>query len=236
MSAGQPSLLLPQAGHDGASSQFRAAFSAEETLVQVIPDFTASPEFMAGVPAVVPLWKAELLQMRSLGTIVFPDWLHVDVLRPILQQEKTQQLLTTNNQLPFYYYELTRKFTSRPDPRRQDQHPDVLRLLVEDIFQVRVEKLRQQFPAYLALMEDQEIPKVDVPGICSAELALLGPFLLQALGDRAMLLNQTRSHVKNGTATNHDKDSLETTTTARETVDQGSEPIRPKVPLRRFRR
>lgn len=225
MAAAQPSLLLPQAGHDGSSSQFRAAFSAEETFVRIIPDFTASPEFMAGVPTAVPLWKAELLQMRSLGTIVPPDWLDVEVLRPILQQEKTQQLLTT--QLPFYYYEITRKLTNRPNPRH-DQHPDVLRLLVEDIFQVRVEKLRQQFPAYLALMEDQDIPKVDVPGIASAELALLGPFLLQALSDRAMLLNQTND--KN-------KDTVETDVdTPREGTAGRSEPIRPKVPLRRFRR
>jgi GINS complex subunit 2 len=219
MNTAQPSLLLPSAGQ--TETPFRAAFSAEETPVEVIPDFTASPTFMAGVPAVVPLWKAELLQTRSLGTIVFPEWLTVDALRPILQQEKTQPLLTT--QLPFYYYEITRKLTNRP--RHDDSNPDVLRLLVEDIFQVRVEKLRQQFPAYLALMEDQDINKVDVPGIASAELALLGPFLLQALGDRAFLLHQKETK-KNGMVD-------DTTTLGESTV---REPIRPKVPLRRFRR
>ncbi|GAX18381.1 GINS complex subunit 2 [Fistulifera solaris] len=220
MNTAQSSLLLPAAGQDGSS--FRASFSAEETLIQVIPDFTASPTFMAGVPATVPLWQAELLQTRSLGRIVLPEWLSVDKLRPILQQEKTQPLLTTS--LPFYYYEITRKLTNRP--RHDDTNPDVLRLLVEDIFQVRVEKLRQQFPAYLALMEDQEIPKVDVPGIASAELALLGPFLLQALGDRALLLHQKETT---------------TTTKKNDSVEEGGEsivgePIRPKVPLRRFRR
>ncbi|GAX12844.1 GINS complex subunit 2 [Fistulifera solaris] len=217
MNTAQPSLLLPAAGQDGSS--FRASFSAEETHVEVIPDFTASPSFMAGVPVQVPLWKAELLQTRSLGRIVFPDWLSIDKLRPILQQEKTQPLLTTS--LPFYYYELTRKLTNRP--RHDDTNPDVLRLLVEDIFQVRVEKLRQQFPAYLALMEDQDIPKVDVPGIASAELVLLGPFLLQALGDRALLLQQTKTN-KNDAAEERGEDTVT------------GEPIRPKVPLRRFRR
>lgn len=218
--AAQPS--LPQTRHDGSSAQFRAAFAAEDTLIQIIPDFTASPEFMAGVPAVVPLWKAELLQMRSLGTIVPPEWLDVDVLRPVLQQEKTQPLLTTSP-LPFYYYEITRKLTNRPGSN--NNNPDVVRLLVEDIFQVRVEKLRQQFPAYLALMEEQKIDKVDVPGIASAELALLGPFLLQALGDRAMLLNQKDDNNNNPTKEDSENES---------TIEK--EPIRPRAPLRRFRR
>ena len=225
--------LLPQAGHDGSSAPFRAAFLAEETPVQVIPDFTASPDFVAGVPATVPLWKAELLQMRSLGTMVVPEWLHVDVLRPILQQEKTQPLLTT--QLPYYYYELTRKLTNRPN-LGQEQHPDVLRLLVEDIYQVRVEKLRQQFPAYLALMEEQEIPKVDVPGIGSAELSLLGPFLLQALGDRAMLLHQQTSNNNKANSNEKETTDLDAARESSTVVDPSSEPMRPKVPLRRFRR
>lgn len=114
----------------------QSSFSAETTPITIVPAFShATPlplfsslhtsskqqqkqkqqqqqqssvvgPFVAGMPLSVPLWMAKILHQKQLAQIQLPEWLSVDFLTQILQQEKTSPLLTT--QLPFYYYEIAR--------------------------------------------------------------------------------------------------------------------------------
>ena len=216
---------------------FHASFQADDTLVTILPHFDlpdACPllsscpigPFTAGMPTQVPLWTALQFHKKSLCQLDLPEWLSVDNLTDILAQEKNQATLFHDPQrLPKHYYELATKLLPTAT-----QQKSVLQLLVQDLLDLRLDKLRQQLPQ---ILENPDAPPqllLDVQGIGSQELALFRPFIQQALNDRAFLFQQSTAKTKLGPGP-----------TTRDTSESSSAPeestsARPRVSLRRFRR
>jgi GINS complex protein len=185
----------------------RASFSAENTPITVIPAFSSkarmsllsSPQqksvgpFVAGMPVTVPLWMAKVLYQKQLAQIQLPEWLAVDRLKAILQEEKTNELLTT--QLPFYYYEIARSLTSvlntSSDGSATNQQASLV--VLQDLVAVRIDKIRQNFhdlSRETLVYIDGELPMIAVTGIASVELNKVGPFLQRAFSDYGYLIRQ----------------------------------------------
>jgi hypothetical protein len=216
---------------DGLSS-FYSAFPADDILIDIVPSMD-TPEsfpllsssrsigpFHAGIATQVPLWLALFLQQRSLCQISPPSWWSVDNLSKVLEFERTHvDLWPDAASLPHYYLELHQRLATLTSDK-------AISLLIQDIFQVRCDKLQQQFQALLK--DNAGNLLVTVNGIASQELALLRPFVLQALNDQHSL-SQTET----------DSSAAKEMETAADTSEDGersSAPPRTRVPLRRFRK
>lgn len=163
--------------------------------------------FKSGIETRVPLWMAVLLQQRSFAVIVPPPWWTTENVARIIAHEKSstalfpttttggghgagagagadqQQLHVRQQQLPADYYEISKRLTSTRHP---PEHAEAMKLLVEDLFEIRLDKLRQQFQNLLAESTERD-PKIQVDGIGTQELALLQSFASQALRDQYAL-------------------------------------------------
>jgi GINS complex protein len=190
-------------------ASYRSAFLADDSLVTIVPDFDFSNRipllsstvpvgpFRAGIPTTVPLWFALMLQQRSLCSLKVLDWLSTEHLTHVKQHEATQSTLTPTSwdhdtttdspTLPFYYAELGQRFVSCKTYTEAAQAPKASRLLLQDIAQIRLDKLRQQFQELTRQQMDNPNLCVAVPGIASAELASLKPLITQALNDQRFL-------------------------------------------------
>jgi GINS complex protein len=225
----------------------------------------------AGIPCALPLWLAVALNEKSLAKISKPRWMETDNLVKILQEERTSGTLvvaassssSSNHplQLPFYYYEISQRLSKLANVGWN--RPEI-RLLVEDIAQVRIDKLRHTFQKSLAglssdaavalrnkqlssssssdaspaLAKARLLPDTfaDVTGICATELAVLGPFFVQALNDvQKMEGNTTKQH---GKANQEDPQPSSARDTSDRTSSSSSSPPPPprrRDRLRRFR-
>jgi GINS complex protein len=146
--------------------------------------------FKAGISSQVSLWLAISLYQKSLCSISLPEWLSVDNLTEILAYERgNPNLWPHSRRLPFYYYEIAHRLRMAQDSCSHTKSlifrdPSVS-LLIQDIAQVRLDKLRQEFQDSLSATT-QELQAL-VNGIASYELTLLKPFMIQALNDRQFL-------------------------------------------------
>lgn len=169
---------------------FQAAFCADDTLIEFIPNFNFDGSmplqsstkpcgpFQAGLPSLIPVWLAVHLHRQSLGKIIVPEWLSVTNLRDIIRQERESDGYFHDIQrLPHAYYEIGRRLKTIA--------PDAVILLLEDLLELRIDKLRRQFQDIVS--EPQRDLMIEVNGIGSHELALLRPFVQQALSDRYQL-------------------------------------------------
>jgi GINS complex subunit 2 len=222
---------------DGLSS-FYSAFPADDLLVDIVPSLDAPQRFEllssahtigplhAGVTTQVPLWLAVFLQQRSLCRIAPPSWWSVENLSRILEFERSHvELWTVQGKLPRHYYELFQRLQSSSSLSRDHNHKAIA-VLIQDIFQVRCDKLQQQFQTLLK--ENAGNLLVNVNGIASQELALLRPFVIQALNDQHQLSSSSNSNSGVGSSTKEgstqEADRNETTV----------RPIKARVPVRRF--
>lgn len=223
----------------------QSSFCAEDTMVTIVPSFNFSSSFplisstrkvnvgpfVAGMPADVPLWVAKALYRRNFCQIELPEWLSVEVLTSILQEERESTLLS--RRLPYHYYEIARALdcclldSKNPTGR-------ATKVVLQDLVAVRSDKLRMHFhelsrsdlvhpPAgYDEVDEDgnylvdgefkdgrgpSELPIISVTGICSYELNKVGPFLQRAFSDYGFLTRRP---------------SMETASTAGATVGASS--------------
>jgi len=181
-----------------------------ENPVQLMSAAAAGP-FKAGIPSTVPLWLAMMLQQRSLCTLKVPDWLSIEHLTLVKQYELQNDLLTPSEDeratedvyttqdgspvLPFYYAELGQRFTSARTTAgggtgESAQASKASNLVLADITQIRLDKLRQQFQGIwenIDMIMDPNLT-LTVPGIASCELAQLKSMLQQALQDQRFLV------------------------------------------------
>jgi hypothetical protein len=257
-------------------SAYCSAFQADDTLITILPAFDSAVPltlistapvgpFQAGMPTAVPLWIAMLFHQRCLCAISPPAWLTASNLSEILAYEKAHESMWADmGRLPVQYYEIARRLTGRrgivfPDDASSrhavsgggsSSQSQVLALLVQDILEVRVDKLRQQLPA--VLVKQQQLKSLDdenfknpsdlmleINGIGSQELALLRPFIQQALSDRAFLLAPAKLEIKRTDKVPIPSSSKATTDAKSSSVAtevDTTETSRPRVPLRRFRR
>jgi hypothetical protein len=242
-----PTAASSSSSHNELSS-FHAAFQADDTLITILPSFNSSESlpllssvaagpFQAGMPTSVPLWMALLLHQRSLCTISPPEWLGAINLSEVIDFEKNNNgLFHDEERLPRHYYEIANRLTGRrgivfqTNGASTESQAQVLSLLIQDLFQLRIDKLRQQLPAILLEHQQQENrDKINltmtIDGISTQELALFRPFIQQALNDRSFLLETT-------TASKTQPTNKEQLDSAKASVGSTSLPTRP---LRRFR-
>lgn len=223
-----------------------ASFRADDSVVEIVPQFalqqpvslhTSSKPvgpWQAGIPTRVPLWLACHLQTKRLCTIPTPFWLNVTNLAEILAFERKEpSLWRDESRLPSDYYQIAQRMTLDP----------AVQLLLKDLLQVRMDKLRQQFQELLKNQQgvptttsddenDEETPMVvDITGMGSVEIALLQKTTHQALLDRDRLRKVASAQKKNkeaGPAESEDAEE-ESTTPTEPAVHQR------RVALRKFR-
>ena len=258
--------------HKTELASFHSAFLADDTLVTIVPSFD-SPDripllsapavgpFKAGIPTNVPLWLAMLLQQRSLCRLKVPEWLQTEHLTKVKQFEMNETYLTPsedthqnhdnaeNNStptLPFYYAELGQRFTSAKTSASDTtaaQAPKASSLVLADILQIRLDKLRQQFQTLTQAERHNPNLCVQVPGIASVELAQMKPLILQALQDQrflatsaaaAVTVSDTRRSTRKTAAGEDDDDDDEPLTASQESrPDDSHNALRSRI--RRFR-
>jgi len=225
-------------------SSFTAAFRADDTLIGVMPSFdyegtlpilSSVPvgPFKAGITTMVPLWMALFLQQKTFATVVPPTWWTTDNLASIIAHEKSEiSLFPTGARLPADYYEISKRLTCTSNP---PEHSEALKLLIQDLLEIRLDKLRQQFQSVLT--ENGTLSpelQVTVNGIGTQELAILQSFITQALADQHALAATTKTaSSSSGGATTSAKEGVEKEAAAAAAAEQPA-PVR-RVPLRRFR-
>jgi GINS complex protein len=222
----------------------------------------------AGIPCALPLWLAVALNEKSLAKISKPRWMETDNLVKILQEERTSGTLVVASssssssssnhhlQLPFYYYEISQRLSKLANVGWN--RPEI-RLLVEDIAHVRIDKLRHTFQkslaglssdAAVALRSKQQqlggdapalskarlLPDTfaDVTGICAMELAVLGPFFVQALNDVQKMEGNTTKQ-QHGNSNQEDPQPSSARDTNDRTSSSSSSSSPPPPPRRRDR-
>jgi len=206
-------------------SCFYSSYIADDFLIEIVPSFdfdgklpllSSSPlgPFKAGITTHVPLWFALNLHQRSLCTIATPAWLNSSNLSEIVAYEKKENSLWNDtSRLPSQYYEIAKRLSSALEDKS-------LPLLIQDLLEVRLDKLRQQFQE---LMKERGGTDpdfiVDVSGIGSQELAVLKAFVQQALNDQRFL----------------SKTNEEENNDAEEATKKAPAALRSRVPVRRFR-
>jgi hypothetical protein len=193
-----------------------ATFRADDAIVEIVPDFdlpmplplysSSVPvgPFKAGIATKVPLWMALVLEQRSLARISPPSWLSTASLTAIIRYERREAaLFHDETQLPRSYYELAQRLLRRSgsnatsSTNSSDANPDAMMLLVQDLLDIRLDKLRQQFQS---LVREHQAGGhddgggggvlIEVNGMGTYEMAVLHNFVTRALADRSFLEEQ----------------------------------------------
>jgi hypothetical protein len=212
-------------------TSFYAAFRADDVLIDVIPKFEYRDDndddavlsswistipvgpFVPLMTSTVPLWMALFLKSRNLVDICPPAWYNAANLSAIIRYEKQNEaLFADRNRLPNDYYEVGTRLVSALSSHDTEQgsssssSSNAMSLLLQDLLDIRVDKLRQQF-IHLLSNEERNVDfdlTVDVSDIGNQELALLRGFVTQAVTDHYWMA---------ATSTSKAETSTETTTT-----------------------
>ncbi|KAL7581671.1 hypothetical protein ACA910_022218 [Epithemia clementina (nom. ined.)] len=246
----------------------------EEEWVDIIPLFGLDETVVllngskigpweAGMSTRVPLWIARHLQNKSLAKITAPysnNWMQVEPLKQILSFEKSHEQLWQNSlddtsanednefstsssrpYLPERYWELSQCYSTADNAA-------AVSLLLQDLWQVRLDKLRRQFQ-YLYGKSDA-LQVVNVTGIGSAELAVMRKVIEESLTLKASLLReptlppqqqQRNQRTKSANANSKETDPASAVATTTPTPAADAPPaatsrlVRARVAIRRFR-
>ncbi|XP_035758498.1 DNA replication complex GINS protein PSF2 [Egretta garzetta] len=129
--------------------------------------------FNPGLPVEVPVWLAINLKQRQKCRLIPPEWMDVEKLEEIREQERKEDTFTP---MPSpYYMELTKlllNYASDNIPKA-----DEIRTLVKDTWDTRIAKLRLSADSFV---RQQEVhAKLD--NLTLMEINTTGTFLTQAL-------------------------------------------------------
>ncbi|XP_022225750.1 probable DNA replication complex GINS protein PSF2 [Drosophila obscura] len=129
-------------------------FIGEKCMISIIPNFSNEPlhliygsvgPFRAGFPVFVPLWMATHLRKQQKCRIVPPEWMDMDTLEDIKEEEKRSKFFT---KMPSEHYMVVAQLvmSTAPDdvPRCEE-----LRTVIKDIFDIRESKLRTSIDAFI---------------------------------------------------------------------------------------
>ncbi|SPP79894.1 probable DNA replication complex GINS protein PSF2 [Drosophila guanche] len=129
-------------------------FIGEKCMISIIPNFSNEPlhliygsvgPFRAGFPVFVPLWMATHLRKQQKCRIVPPEWMDMDTLEEIKEEEKRSKFFT---KMPSEHYMVVAQLvmSTAPDdvPRCEE-----LRTIIKDIFDIRESKLRTSIDAFI---------------------------------------------------------------------------------------
>mmetsp|Transcript_656 Transcript_656/g.1995 ORF Transcript_656/g.1995 Transcript_656/m.1995 type:complete len:296 (-) Transcript_656:62-949(-) len=208
----------------------RSAFLAGDEIIRIVPSFNyKSPlglisrsvgPFRAGVDAPVPLWLAVHLRRRNLCRIKPPLWMEVDHLKEVLRFERDPNEASFSPDLPFRHAEVARAILSAcgagsgsgsagtaggsgGDGTVEIPNADTIKILLEDISTVRLDKIRRNVHTLSAQNMSREdgssLPVIDVTGIGSLEMQAVRPFVLRAFRDHRSLTG--KDSIKSGNNT-----------------------------------
>ncbi|KAG2470156.1 DNA replication complex GINS protein PSF2 [Erpetoichthys calabaricus] len=159
-------------------------FLAEKEMVTIIPNFSLDKVYLIGgelgpfnpgLPVDVPLWLAINLKQRQKCRIVPPEWMDVEKLEVIREQERKEDTFTP---IPSpYYMELTKLLLNHAS----DNIPkaDEIRTLVKDTWDTRIAKLRLSADSFVSQQEVHA--KLD--NLTLMEINTIGTFFTDSLNN-----------------------------------------------------
>jgi len=186
-----------------AISPAEIEFLAEDEMIKITPRFSLERRefisgdfgpFTPGVPAKVPVWMAINLKQRGLAIVHQPDWLAVDPLKEWLQNEEKEEFQKqATKPLHSHYRELTRIILKNCSENMKDA--DEISQLIEDIWNVRIAKLRLSSRAVLEHRCSSEIPPnggiYKIANYTQLEMNFIRTMFLQALTKSFIVARKT---------------------------------------------
>jgi len=159
-------------------------FLAEKELVQIVPNFSQDRIYLIGgdfgpfipsMPTAVPLWLAVDLKNRRKCRIVPPEWMTLETLEEKKSDETASQYFTP---MPSAFYaEMTKLLL---DAAPEDvPHADGIRVLVKDIWDARMAKLRSSVDNFIK----SEGTHAKLDNLTLLELNTIRPLLTGSLDD-----------------------------------------------------
>jgi len=156
-------------------------FNAECIDIDIVPNFSLRRlqliegeygPFRPSMSMTVPLWVARFLKRRRRCQIVIPDWLKLDKLEELLDEERRDERVF--KELPYHYYEISQiLFQEAKDDFGGDLH--MVREKVRDIHSVRRNKIHN------GLSKLRSSAPVELDNIAGAEVCLIQPFMQSTL-------------------------------------------------------
>ncbi|XP_066157120.1 probable DNA replication complex GINS protein PSF2 [Euwallacea fornicatus] len=122
-------------------------FWGEKTMIEIVPTFNSASIFLIGgdvgpfrasIPTVVPLWIAINLKKQQQCKIVPPDWLEMETLSNLKEEEKETKSFV---KMPSEHYMVVAKLILG---NASDDVPQAseIRTIIKDIWDIRMSKLR----------------------------------------------------------------------------------------------
>lgn len=156
-------------------------FLAEKESIRILPNFRMAKlkliaqevgPFLPQSPSTVPLWLAIFLRKQSRCRIIIPDWLTVDALTELAKLEKENEGYQKVHDRYLEVASLLLQYAA-------DDFDDVnkVRSLLEDIQQVRMEKVRQGLEKTL----QAKISLLNLSDLSTMEISQIRPFVLQSM-------------------------------------------------------
>ncbi|XP_026489951.1 probable DNA replication complex GINS protein PSF2 [Vanessa tameamea] len=133
---------------------FEIEFIGENRIVSIIPNFSHDKIFLicgefgpfrAGLPMNVPLWLAVMLKQKQKCRMVPPDWMDIEALETIKEEEKISRFFT---KMPHEHYMIEAKLilgvAAEDIPRAAE-----IKTIIKDIWDIRMSKLRTSMDALM---------------------------------------------------------------------------------------
>ena len=124
-------------------------FFSENTVIEIMPSFKGDRfDFVCGSygpfrpskPASVPLWLAVYLKQRNKCDIQVPNWLDLEFLKKVKQEERHADWADKFTEvIPYYYYEVGRLLLT--ECKDDFAQPQQVMSVLEDIKEIRKEKM-----------------------------------------------------------------------------------------------
>ncbi|CAI8612237.1 unnamed protein product [Vicia faba] len=134
-------------------------FIAEDEIIDIVPNLKMDPlclvsgdfgPFTPQIVTQVPLWLAIALRRRGKCSIVPPQWMSVEKLTQVLEEERDSQEMSEH--LPFHYVEISRLLFDHARDNIPDAYmlisPVKVRSLIEDIRDVRFHKVETDLEGF----------------------------------------------------------------------------------------
>lgn len=171
-------------------------FIAEKQLVKIVPNFALDTmyfisgdvgPFSPGLPLDVPLWLAISLKQRQKCQIHPPDWLEIEKLESIKEEEINNEFFVKLPNLHFREVAHLLLMNAADNIPNADQ----IRTLVKDIWDIRAAKLRSNIDKFVKL----QARHARLDNLTQMEINTVRPFLTSAL-DHLHNLQTTQSVVE----------------------------------------
>ncbi|XP_041977198.1 probable DNA replication complex GINS protein PSF2 [Aricia agestis] len=133
---------------------YEIEFIGENRIVSVIPNFSYDKlylicgeygPFRAGLPLNVPLWLGVMLKQKQKCRIVPPEWMDIEVLEEIKEEEKKSRFFT---KMPNEHYMVEAKLILGAAAEDIPSAAEI-KTIIKDIWDIRMSKLRTSMDAMM---------------------------------------------------------------------------------------